>query len=414
MSMVRKLIRFEIKKQLSGPFFVIALCLLLVVNVLLTCGIREYTDTKKDFEEKNGTEFPWDFWEYRGGFIEGILSGTKRDKESYALIVENGEAFADAMVKKYGEDALDPGARLPEEAYKAPGYFGENWSDSTMLMAYQRAQTWNADLDAALHKAVEAAKAYGRDAVEEEDNYGIRRNIDVIQLYTVPRGEITSPIRGWAYFLFETPTMLFVFLLVLLACGGSFSIERERKTVYLLHTSKNGKGMTLAAKYLSGAVIAAGLTILFQAVTLASVWFKNGLLGLNQPAAAMEQLTMLSWPMTVWQYLLVQLICQILAAVILSVIVNTASALSKTSILSYVIGVLALGLLFVAQSAKTEWLMGPLSLADTVRYFDSYCTANLFGFPVLWVLLQSVLWLVLCGAGIYAAHRLFHRKGKVV
>lgn len=412
--MVRKLIRFEIKKQLSGPFFVVALCLLLVVNILLTCGLREYADEKKNYEERNGTEFPWDFGEYRGGFIEGIVAGTKRDRESYALIAENGEAFADAMVKKYGEEILDPSGMMPEEMYKVPGYFGENWSDSTMLNAYQRVQTWNADLDTALHKAVEAAKAYGRDAVEEGDNYGIRRNIDVIQLYTVPRGEITSPIRGWAYFLFETPTMLFVFLLVLLACGGSFSIERERKTVYLLHTSKNGKGMTLAAKYLSGAVLAAGLTLLFQAVTLASVWFKDGLLGLGQPAAAMERLTMLSWPMTVWQYLLVQLVCQILAAVILSVIVNTASALSKTSVLSYVIGVLALGLLLVAQSANTELLMGPLSLADTVRYFDSYCTANLFGFPVLWIIVQSVLWLALCGAGVYAAHRAFHRKGKVV
>lgn len=412
--MVRKLIRFEIKKQLSGPFFVIALCLLLVVNVLLTCGIREYTDEKKNYEERSGQEFPWDFWEYRGGFIEGILSGTKRDKESYALIVENGEAFADAMVKKYGEDALDPGARLPEEAYKAPGSFSEDWSDLTLLTAYQRARTWNEDLDTALNKAVEAARAYGRDAVEEGDNYGIRRNIDVIQLYTVPRGEITSPIRGWAYFLFETPTMLFVFLLVLLACGGSFSTERERKTVYLLHTSKNGKGKTLTAKYLSGAVIAAGLTILFQAVTLASVWFKDGLLGLNQPAAAMEQLTMLSWPMTVWQYTIVQILFQVLAAVLFSVLVNTASALSRSSVIAYVVGVLGLALLLAAQSIKTEWLMGPLSLGDTVRYFDSYCTANLFGFPVLWVILQSVLWIAISALGLYAAHRVFHRKGTVV
>ena len=47
--MIRKLIRFELKKQLAGPFFVIALCLLLAVNILLTCGIREYTDEKKNY-----------------------------------------------------------------------------------------------------------------------------------------------------------------------------------------------------------------------------------------------------------------------------------------------------------------------------------------------------------------------------
>ncbi len=412
--MFRKLVHFELKKQISGPFFITVLCLLLVVNVLLTCGIREYSNEKKNYEAGTGEEFLWNFWEYRGGFMEGVLAATKSARDSYALIEENGEDFASAMVKKYGAEVLDPVGMLPVEMYEAPGYFGENWSDGTMLNAYRGVQIWNENLQTALSKAVEAAKGYGRDALGEGDNYGIRRNINVIQLYSVPRGKITSPIRGWASFLFDSPTMLFVFLMVLLACGGSFSSERERQTVFLLHTSKNGKGKTLAAKYLSGAVIAAGLTLLFQAVTLASVWFKEGLLGLTQPAAAMGQLTMLSWPMTVGQYVIVQLLFQTLAAVLLSVLVNTASALSKTSVISYVVSVLVLGLLLVAQSAKTEWLMGPLSLADTVRYFDSYCTANLFGFPVLWVILQSTLWLMLCGLCVCVAHRLFHRKGVAV
>lgn len=412
--MVGKLIRFELKKQLSDPFFVIALCLLIVINILLTCGIREYTDEKKDYEESSGQEFPWDFWEYRGGFMDGILSSVKNTRECYAMITAEGEDFAAAIAKKYGQEVLDINGAQSEEMYKTPGYFGENWNDATMVTAYQNVQTWNKELDVALRKVVAAAKDYGREALEDKDNYGIRRNKDIIKLYTVPRGEITSPIKGWVTFLFDSPTMLFVFLLVLLACGGSFSRERERQTVFLLHTSKNGKGRTLAAKYLSGVLVAAGLTVLLQTVTLASVWFKEGLLGLNQPAAAMAQLTLLSWPMSVGGYVVVHLVCQILTAALLSVLINTISALSKTSVISYVAGVLVLGLLLVAQSAKTQLLMGPLSLADPVRYFDTYCTANLFGFPVLWVILQSTLWLVFCALCVYTAHRVFHRKGTVV
>ena len=118
--------------------------------------------------------------------------------------------------------------------------------------------------------------------------------------------------------------------------------------------------------------------------------------------------------MTVWQYALVHLGCQILAAVLLSVIINSISALSKTSILSYVVGVLSLALLLLMQSAKNEWIMGPLSLADPVRYFDTYCTANIFGFPVLWVIVQTLLWAVIGAACVYAAHRRFHRKGETV
>ena len=412
--MLRKLVRYELKKQLSGFFFVILLILLVAVNVLLNCGIREYRDNAKQFEMDVGQEYPYGFWEAR----KMERSGFEYSRKQYAALNSDLHGFAAAMVEKYGDDvfevAMDFSGQLPEEAYKRPGYFGDEWSDDSLIWTYTSLMTENEDLTRFLNKAVEAAKAYGREALEDGDNYGIRRNIDIIELYTVPRGRITSPVRGWDDVLFGTYTMLFVFLMILLACGGSFSSEREKQTVLLLHTSKYGKGMTMVAKYLSGAIIAAGLTVIFQLSTIGAVWFKDGFMGLNQPAAAMEQTTMLSWPMTVWQYTLVHLVCQILAAVLLSVIVNSISAMSKTSILSYVAGVLSLALLLLMQSAKHEWLMGPLSLADPVRYFDSYCTANIFGFPLLWVIIQTLLWAVIGGGCVYAAHRRFHRKGETV
>ena len=408
--MLRKLVRYELKKQLSGSFFVILLVLLLAVNVLLNCGIREYRDNAKQYEIDVGHEYPYGFLESK----KNEKIAFQYTQGNYDILNTDLDGFAAAMIEKYGEDVFDTFSMLPEEAYQRPGYFGDEWSDDSLIWAYRSLLTENEDLTRSLHKAVEAAKAYGREALEEGDNYGIRRNIDIIELYTVPRGQITGLIRGWDDMLFGTPTMLFVFLMILLACGGSFCSEREKQTVLLLHTSKNGKGITMIAKFLSGAIIAAGLTVIFQLTTIGAVWFKDGFMGLDQPAAAMEQTTMLSWPMTVWQYTLVHLGCQILAAVLLSVIVSSISALSKTSVLSYVAGVLALGLLLIAQSAKHEWLMGPLSLADPVRYFDSYCTANIFGFPVLWVILQTLLWAVIGGGCVYAAHRRFHRKGETV
>lgn len=414
--MLRKLVRFELKKQLSGPFILIALCLLLVVTVLLNCGIREYNEDKKMTEEA-GMEYQWTFWESRGGFIKSMMESKKSTREQYALLEADGDNFAVAMAEKYGEDILTSQSMMamPEEIYDTPGYFGDRWSDGSMLHPYQNVQTWNADLQATLEKTLAAAKDYGRESLEEGDNYGVRRNIDIIQLYNVPRGKITSQVAGWDDLLFDSQAMLFAFLMILLTCGGTFSTERERQTVLLLHTAKNGKGKTMAAKYLSSAIIATGLTLLFQGVALAAIWFKEGgLLGLNQPAAAMEQLTLISWPVTVGQYVLIHLACQIFAAVVLSVVINTISALSKNSVLSYVVGVLVLGLFLIAQGANVKWLAGPLSLVNTVNYFDSYCTANLLGFPVLWIIVQSVLWLIVSGLCVHSANRIFHRKGTVV
>ena len=357
-----------------------------------------------------GQEYPYNFWESK----KNERIGREYTQKNYDILNTDMEGFAAAMIEKYGEDVFDTFGMLSEEAYQRPGYFGEEWSDDSLIWTYGSLITENDDLTRSLHKAVEAAKAYGREALQEGNNYGIRRNIDIIELYTVPRDQITSPVVGWDDVLFESQTMLFVFLMILLACGGNFCSEREKQTVLLLHTSKYGKGMTMIAKYISSAVVAAVLAALFQLSTVGAVWFKEGFMGLNQPAAAMEQVAMLSWPMTVWQYALAHLGCQILAAVMLSIIINSISALSKTSILSYVVGVLALALLLIAQNAKHEWFMGPLSLADPVRYFDSYCTANIIGFPVLWVILQTLLWVAVSGGCVYAAHRRFHRKGETV
>ena len=77
--MIGKLARFELKKQLSGPFFVIILCLLLAVNVLLNCGIREYTDEKERYEENSGREYPSTFWKTRKSY------GKIYNKRSFSL-----------------------------------------------------------------------------------------------------------------------------------------------------------------------------------------------------------------------------------------------------------------------------------------------------------------------------------------
>lgn len=47
--------------------------------------------------------------------------------------------------------------------------------------------------------------------------------------------------------------------------------------------------------------------------------------------------------MTVWQYALLALACQVFAAVVLSILLSTVSALSKSSVISYAVGALLLG-----------------------------------------------------------------------
>lgn len=415
--MLGKLTRYELKKLLGGKFFLTALCLLLAVNVLLNCGIQDFL-TWMEAVEKGETlgEVPEEsthFWGYMAGCRRTAELLRKRYAVFEDMTLEERTAFETAMREKYGGDVFNPFFIPTDEMMTAPGYFGEETSDFGYISDYSGLMSSNQSIQEDRERAVRAAQAFGREALEDGDNYGIRRNLNIIRLYTVPQPKVASPIRGWNVFLLETPfTMLLVFLLVLLSCAGSVSGENDKQTWLLLHTAKNGKGKTLAAKYLAGAIGAAGFTVLFQLVALGAVWFQDGLLGASCPVSALQELRLFPYVMTVWQYALLVLACRTFAAVMLSVLLTSVSALSRSSVISYAAGALLLGgcLLLVYFPPKTEWLSGPLALSSPLKYFDSYCTANLFGFPVLWVVVQAALWGVLGAGCMFLAHRVYHRK----
>lgn len=414
--MIGTLTRYELKTSLGNTFFLIVLCLLLIVNLLLHCGLQNYLLVKNAVENGEGMggepgQEAITFWDQ--------MAGTRRNvtflRQLYApfskLSSEELAAYEASMREKYGDEVFD--SLLPtEEMLEVPGYFGGNWSDFDYIFYYQMLLQDNQKIAETMDSVLNGARAYGREALEAGDDYGIRRNLKIIGLYSVPRERITSPVIGWDTFLFENVSMLLVFLLVLFICAGSVAGENDRQTWLLLHTSKNGRGKTLAAKYLAGILSAAGLTVLFQLVTLGAVWFSNGLLGIGQPAAALEELLVLPYTLTVGQYILLNLACQIFAAAVLSVLLTTVSALSKSSVISYAAGVLLLGLCLLPVYAppRAEWLAGPLSLSRSLKYFDSYYTANLFGFPLLWVVVQAVLWCILGAGCVFLAHKVHYRK----
>lgn len=412
-----RLIRFELKKMLSGKFFWIVLCLLLAVNILLSCGAWELYNLFMDADENvlSTAEEGLSFFDYFTSSRHATESMRRRYGVLAEISQEERDAFEAAMGEKYGQDIWE--YLVPtEEMLTVPGYFGGNLSDLDYISAYTDMKKWNAEIEETYQNVLRSAKAYGREALEEGDNYAVRRNLNIIRLYSTPRREITSPIQGWDDDLFESRTMLLVFLLVLLACAGSFSGERDRQTWLLLQTARNGRGKTLLAKYLAGAAAAAGFTILFQVTTVLSICFKIGFLGASQPVFALSELKLFPYRLTVWQYALVQLACRLFAAVLLSVLLNTVSALSRSNVISYAAGAVLLGgcLLPVYFPPKVEWLSGPLALSNPTRFFSSYYTADLFGFPVLWVVVQAVLWCLLGGGCVLLAQRVYHRKREAV
>ncbi len=409
------LIRFELKKLAGNKFFFVALAVMIAACILLNCGYREYT---AEIEEVKS----WGIEDYTPApFLESCEMTRKNvamRRENYAPFLGRTDAeletFAADMMEKYNLNVLDMDAliSLGDRAMEETGYWGTDDSDNALILAYSLLDGRDDVLAQNMDKVIRSAQAFGREALEDGDNYGIRRNQQIIRLYSVPRGDIRSDVRGWNSLALNNNTILFVGLMLLLTCAGSVSGEQDRQTWLLLHTAKNGKGKTLAAKYGAGILLAAGLTVLFHGVLAGCVWFHSGLMGITQPVAAVDELSLAPYPWTVWQYLLVCLGCNLFAAAALSVVLTTVSALAKNSILAYGAGALVLGgcLWLALQPPRNEWLSGPLAISQTTRFFDSYHTADLFGFPVLWVVVLAVLWTALGLLLAILAHKWSHRK----
>lgn len=411
------LTRYELKKAVGGKFFLIVLCLLLIVDFVMLCGVREWFAMQQSYEDGTAmAEALSPEEETFFGFLGSARRVTNLLREEYevfnALSPQERTEFENTMKEKYGETVFDEFVIPTDEMLAYPGYLGDKLSDFAAVHLYSSLRQTNRENEELFENVIEAAKAFGREALQEGNDYEVRRNLRIIQLYNLPRGQITSEKRTWDQFLFDSPGMLFVFLMVLLSSACIFTKENEQQTWLLLHTAKNGKGKTMAAKYLAAAISAAGLTILFQLTTLGSIYFCSGLLGANQPLTIIEELKLFPFPMTVWQYALLALGCQVFAAVVLSILLSTVSALSKSSVISYAVGALLLGgsVLLLYYPPRSEWLAGPLALAQPLRYFESFYTANIFGFPVLWVVIQAVLWSILVAVGILLSHKVYHRK----
>ena len=384
-----KLVIFEVKKAIGGKFFAAAFFLLLAVNSLLWCKNLSNFGNAREVTEMFGDS------------CEVLASLTPEEKE----------AFEAAMVETYGEDVFSAAFFPPAEMLMPPGYFGD-FDDFGMVSTYKELQKINEENTGVYENVLKAAKSFGREAVKEGNDYEIRRNLNIIRLYSAPREKIQYFVYGWQTFLFGSHTMILVLLLVLLVCAGIFTKETESQAWLLLHTAKNGKGKTLAAKFLTAAICAAGITLLFQGASLLTVFCNEGLLGGDQSIAAIGELKVFPFLFTVKQYALLVVLCQMFAAIIMSVLFSAISAFSKSGVISYAVGGLFLGgcTALSFYPPKTEWLAGPLSLMKPERYFQTFYTANLLGEPVLWAVVQVVLWSVLGAVCIWLSQMIYHRK----
>ena len=340
------------------------------------------------------------------------ISYLTRDFTFYASLTDSEkEGFRQAMAEKYGEDVFNSYGIPDEASLSPPGYFGEDQADFNYIYVVTTLMRFQNKIDEIQRSVVEAAKAFGRNAVREGNDYEIRRNLDVIRLYQKARTPLTNEIRSWNRFLFTPYPVLLVLFAVFFLCSGIFSRERDTNALILLSTSANGKGETAGAKYMAALVSVMLCYVLIRGVSLLTIAFNFGLSGWDQPVWGIEELSCCTHDLAVAQYVFLAMGCELVSVLIVSVLCTSVSALSGSSVISFLVNALLLtgcaGLFFL--EPRAELLKGPLALAAPLRYFDSYYTANVLTYPIPWLPLHIILWGLLCTAVAFCSGRYFSR-----
>ena len=414
--MLRTLIRYECKKSVGNRFFLIVLCLFLLVQMVWIGALQEWLEYQDYLEQLSlhGMEPA-----KKMTVVELLAESrmvTEQIRKEHGIIgqlsPEEQSMFVSAMEQKYGENVFDPMEMITtEEMFAASGYFS-GFQDYVMIETYNQLHDWNLAIDSARQQVVDSASALAEQAAADGDNYALRRNQNIIRLYREPLSNITSGVYGWNTYLADNNISFLAAFLVLPACSGSVSAEHDHETWMMLHTAKNGKRKTLAAKYLSGALIAMAIVLLLHLASLCAVVYRSGFLGADQPVQALEQLSLCPYSLTVWQFSLLRLLCQMAGAALLSLLLTTISAFSKSGIISYAAGAVLLGVFLTLEFFLPQkgWLVGPMTLFYPQKYFDSYYTANLLEYPVPWVVVHTVLWISISLVLSYLADLIYHRK----
>lgn len=409
--MTGKLVLYELKKSLKDRFVKVAAVVLLVISAVPFWLLGDYADAMR--QNKAAGVQAISLPAYVRNVHDAGKERTEKSRIFTGLTALEREAFEDRMREKYGEDVFTSEFFIPQEGMtELPGVLGEKVSDLDAVYMVRDLMRENKEIQGDLESVIKSAKALGRDAVRNEDDYAVRRNLEIIELYSVKRKEARGIVLGWDRFLFSRQSAVCAFLLILLVSAGSFAREKDEGIRNFLMTTRNGRGRTAFAKCAACGITGGAAAFLCWLASLAGTGLTVGLCGHEESVCRLAELRYCPWPLTIGEYALIMLLCQMMAGAFVAILLAALSAVMPGGAESYAAGVLLLGVFLRLLYAlpRREYLAGPASLADPRRFFASYYVANIFGYPVPWLLLQALLMTAACILFAYLGSSMFVRR----
>ena len=165
--------------------------------------------------------------------------------------------------------------------------------------------------------------------------------------------------------------------------------EREEGTLPLIKATKNGYGITIAAKAILLLLLTILFVLIFYGFNLVVSAKEVGLGDLSRPIQSLEGYISSPFKFTVLEYIVLFFIGKVLGIFAVISVFFLMCILCRNNVLSSLIAIFIFGIeaIFCTTIDMHSWL-SPLSqfnliaLLDTSHYFSNYVNINLFSYPV--------------------------------
>lgn len=156
-------------------------------------------------------------------------------------------------------------------------------------------------------------------------------------------------IRGWFVNrynwekLVNTSSDLYITVLIILLLAGVFAAEYQKGTskgqpIQVLRPAKLGGNKLYFTKCLTAVIAGAAVSVLLNSIDAALVLSRYPVSLAQAPMQSLSMFGQLTWPLQLWQYLLLMYLIRILAAVLLGLMVCSLSAVCRKTLLVLLFG----------------------------------------------------------------------------
>lgn len=371
----RRFVGYELKKLLGVKYLWVFLFVLLMLNT----AIAWYT-ADRTMAAQEPTQMISEFFDE---YFENPDELDAYHAEIEAFNAEQNELFVQAM--REGNYEFEP-ETLPnlystDESYPDSRLFDKLYDTIAAAREYPEV----------LDKVIDRARA-NLDAFADmgitEDSFTYRYQLRVIELYELMRDNVEIGVeytRGWdEYFAYDTVN-IFIFVILIMLGSLIFAQEKQSGFLPIMHTAKNGRARTAAAKIITMLLLTCVFVLMFTLSTFAVYGLRIGFSSPGNAIQALRTFTLSPYQITIGQYFAITVGVKLLTFGVFSMIILALSVMFYNYILIYFAGLGLFGLNFLLYTLSyidANSVFKNLNLVATAAVnplFVRYRAMNLFG-----------------------------------